>query len=867
MNKVLTCFPQKIGFIMSYDTTFEEGAFYDDELLQTFQISPMKAMLKLVGKDISKSNSLALEFLQKISHTYIESIAKTPNIEMTRVPQKNVELTTLLSNLPYFPGSEFINEQWCDELWEEMQTFITEELHVFKGTVEEYLDQYAHDIIVVGRVYFHLVENKDDEYPFAFLATYSSGKTGTSDISQVPLKNALIEFSADKDAMLNLLSAVTRAAEVSTFISNLLESGELLSPLRFTKEEAYELLKQSALLEECGIILRIPKWWRKKTNTLQTTISLGEKAPSYVGRDEILDINVSFMLDGEKLSELEIQSILAESEGLSFLKGKWVEVDREKLKLTLEMYEKAMEKAEHEGISLAQAMSLHNEFSEFDSAQWGTEITHGKWLEEVISKLSSPRKLEDIATPTTFKAQLRAYQQEGLNWLSYMEDIGFGALLADDMGLGKTVQILALLSSLQTRKKCRSLLIIPASLIHNWEAEAHKFAPTIKMSILHGTRDVFDGGASDIDVYVTTYAMAVKIEALQEIVWDVLILDEAQAIKNPGTKQTKAIKSLQAKMRIAMTGTPIENRLLDLWSLFDFINTGLLGTVKEFGVFAKGLAESVDGYGKIRKVVQPFILRRIKTDKQIIKDLPEKMETIRYTSLTKKQVVLYKKQVDEIKDKLENSEGIARKGLILASITKFKQICNHPDQFLGQTEFNPKNSGKFEQLQQICETIYQKRERVLIFTQYREMTEPIAKFLATIFEREGLVLHGGTSIKKRGELVERFCGEQYVPFMVLSLKAGGVGLNLTSANHVIHFDRWWNPAIENQATDRAFRIGQTQDVLVHKFVTTGTIEEKIAEMLENKQNLSNEIVAASGESWITEMSNEELINLMQLGGM
>jgi non-specific serine/threonine protein kinase len=361
--------------------------------------------------------------------------------------------------------------------------------------------------------------------------------------------------------------------------------------------------------------------------------------------------------------------------------------------------------------------------------------------------------------------------------------------------------------------------------------------------------------------------MVPRVERLLDVTWDLLILDEAQAIKNHGNKQTTAVKKLSAKSRIAMTGTPVENRLSDLWSVFDFLNKGLLGSQKEYASFTKNLKDTTAGYEKLRNAVSPFILRRLKTDKTIISDLPDKAEIKQYTTLTKKQIVLYNQLVEELGRVMEDPDvsGIHRKGIILGSIMKFKQICNHPDQYLGNTEYASKYSGKFEALSEICETVRDKRERVLVFTQFKEMTEPIANFLKIVFEREGLILHGGTPVKMRGSLVERFNSTEYVPFFVLSLKAGGIGLNLTGANHVVHFDRWWNPAVENQATDRAFRIGQQKNVCVHKFVTTGTIEEKIDIIIESKQKLASDVIAAtSGENWITEMSNQELFALFRL---
>ena len=323
---------------------------------------------------------------------------------------------------------------------------------------------------------------------------------------------------------------------------------------------------------------------------------------------------------------------------------------------------------------------------------------------------------------------------------------------------------------------------------------------------------------------------------------------------------------MPSRLRVAMTGTPIENSLGNLWSLFDFLNQGFLGSAKDFNTLVKSIEDHGQNYMPLKKIVSPFILRRLKTDRSIIDDLPDKLEVKEYPGLSKKQIGLYQSLVNDLEKKLKSSEGIERKGLVLASLMKFKQICNHPDQYLGLETYKKENSGKFETLEQICRTIYEKRERVLVFTQFKEMTEPLAEFLETIFGRPGLVLHGQTTVKRRNQMVEQFNGDAYVPFMVLSLKAGGVGLNLTAANHVVHFDRWWNPAVENQATDRAFRIGQTRKVIVHKFVTKGTIEEKIDAMIEEKQKLSGDILSAAGEKWITELNNEELMNLMRLGG-
>jgi len=449
--------------------------------------------------------------------------------------------------------------------------------------------------------------------------------------------------------------------------------------------------------------------------------------------------------------------------------------------------------------------------------------------------------------------------------------------LADDMGLGKTIQVLAFLHVIRPDfKKSKtsnraSLLVVPASLISNWENEIKRFAPAIKFHIAHPSAGSGKNGDLEgnnrlrtFDLVITTYTMVQKYKWLQSNTWNYIILDEAQAIKNPGTKQARAIKRLDAYNRIVMTGTPIENRLSDLWSLFDFLNPGLLGNTKEFRQFSKTLNHDHSGYTRLRKLISPYILRRLKSDKSVISDLPEKVEMKTYASLSTKQVLLYENMVQEIKRLMTETEGIQRKGLILSSLVKFKQICNHPDQYVGTGDYDEKESGKFLRLREICETIYEKREKVLVFTQFKEITGPLHDFLESIFQRSGLILHGSVPVGQRKKIVAQFQDENYVPFLVLSLKAGGFGLNLTEANHVIHFDRWWNPAVENQATDRAFRIGQKKNVLVHKFLVKGTLEERIDMMLDEKSRMSQDVIAGTGDQWITEMKNEELLEFFRL---
>lgn len=822
--------------------------------------------------------SPTMAFLHRLSEGFIQKIAKQPDMELSRenadLSLTPDELKEIRKIIPFGNGMAHVNDAWILGIWKRLTDVYQETVRFYPGSIATFLTERHAGINLAGRIFFHLVENEEDiKYPFAFLATYSTMPEDGKKALHTPLKNALQEYKNHQDRLLQLLSTVNRAADQSAFIANLVESGELFSPLKLTAQEAMVFLTEIPLYEEVGIMCRIPNWWRKKTNHLRLSLTVGEKEPAKVGMDAILSFKPNLLFGDAIISKEEILELLEESQGLALIKGKWVELNHDQLKAALAALSKAEILAQNKELTLAQAMRLElqpGELLGMKNTGIAVDVSTGDWLKKLKETMANPQILEGQKPEGSFRGELRPYQQIGVNWLKYMGDLTLGACLADDMGLGKTVQVITLLEHLRNHQKKRVLLILPASLIGNWKKEIMKFAPEISYHVLHGsvaTKNA-DEYLNDPDfLTITTYGMAVRVLALKKIYWDLIILDEAQAIKNPGTKRTKTIKELKAKARIAMTGTPIENRLSDLWSLFDFLNGGLLGNSKEFTRFTKGLKKDPTGYEKLKNLVNPFILRRLKTDASIISDLPEKIEIKEYPILKKKQMVLYQNLVKELKKNLEEAGGIQRKGLVLASIVKLKQICNHPDQYLGQDDYKRNYSGKFEMLENICETIYEKRERVIIFTQFREMTEPLSRFLEEIFHRPGLVIHGGTSVSKRTEFVETFNGEAYIPFMVLSLKAGGVGLNLTGANNVIHFDRWWNPAVENQATDRAFRIGQTKDVMVHKFITAGTIEEKIDKMIEEKNQLAGDIIQSIGEGWITELSNEQLLKLLSLGGV
>ncbi len=821
--------------------------------------------------------SPTLNFWHDFSKLFIEKLRLTENIDILRenisVPYDTFEFINLLSDAPFFQGSEYLNEDTLAYYWNSLLAYFKRKIKNFKGSVSEFFHNYVKDINLADKIFFHLVENaKGASTPFAFLATYSSGVSSEGRSEHKPLRNAITDYSERQDKLVELLGRVYSVADESRLIKNLLDTGELFYPLSFNADDAFEFLKETDLYEGKGILCRIPNWWRGARKGITISTTLGRSEQSKLSLKSMLDFRMHLTVAGEDLTEDEARNILASSNGLTLIKGKWVAVDKEKLGKTLDKWDK-LQKYIEDGFSFAEAMRLASGLDTIidEDDDINVEFGFGEWISSVLEKMRNPELIKEFNTGEHFKTELRKYQEQGLNWLGMLGSINMGACLADDMGLGKTIQIIALINCLKNSKKFKtSLLVVPASLIHNWISEFNRFSPDIKIGVAHSSgREYylvdtpFDNDVSKLDIVITTYGMVKSLEWLKNYQWNYLILDEAQAIKNPSTTQSKSIKSLKCENKIALTGTPIENNLVDLWSLFDFLNPGLLGNRKQF----VGLVKNSNGnFKKIRKLITPYILRRLKTDKKVISDLPDKIEMDVYSGITKKQAALYEDQLGILSDALDGSEGIERKGLVLSSLMKFKQICNHPSQYLGDESYNSNDSGKFIRLKEICETIKEKRERVLIFTQFKEIIKPLQEYLTGIFEKEGLSLHGGTAVKKRKELVEKFQSDTYYPFFILSLKAGGTGLNLTKANHVVHFDRWWNPAVENQATDRAFRIGQRKSVVVHKFICEGTFEEKIDKILKEKSILSENILADTSSSWITELSNKELVNIFSMGG-
>jgi SNF2 family DNA or RNA helicase len=671
-----------------------------------------------------------------------------------------------------------------------------------------------------------------------------------------------------------LLSELGRASRIFPELAPGLRTARP-SELTLDADGAYRFLSgTAAVLDEAGFGVLLPSWWDRRRKlglalSAYTPVDGVVSKAGKFGRDQLLKFRWELAVGDDTLTEDEI-AVLAETKApLIRLRGQWVAVDPDQLRRGLEFLERkpAGRKTVAEILALA---ASHPD--DIDTPLEVTAVRVDGWLGDLLGGAAA-QSLRPLEPPDGFTATLRPYQQRGLSWLAFLSSLGLGSCLGDDMGLGKTVQLLAVetLQRHQDPDAGPTLLLCPMSLVGNWQREAAKFAPGLRVYAHHGGARLHGDALREllehIDLIVSTYTTATRdIDELAGYEWNRVVLDEAQAVKNSLSRAAKAVRRLRAGHRVALTGTPMENRLAELWSIMDFLNPGLLGSSERFRTrYAIPIERhgSTEPAERLRAVTRPYILRRVKTDPAIIDDLPEKIEIKQYCQLTTEQASLYQAVVADMMDKIENTEGIERRGNVLAAMTKLKQVCNHPAQLLHDRSPVGRRSGKVIRLEEILEEILAEGDRVLCFTQFTEFAELLVPHLAASFGGDVAYLHGGTPKKRRDEMVARFQSGDGPPIFLLSLKAGGTGLNLTAANHVVHLDRWWNPAVENQATDRAFRIGQRRTVQVRKFICTGTLEEKIDEMIEEKKALAD-LVVTDGEGWLTELSTRDLREVFAL---
>ncbi len=638
------------------------------------------------------------------------------------------------------------------------------------------------------------------------------------------------------------------------------------------------LREGAPVLEEAGFGVLAPPWWRSAGTRLglrlkAKTRSAGGSSAKAIGLDGLCDVSWEVALGDDRLDLAELRALARLKQPLVRVRGQWVELRAGDIEAAIAAVGKRASATQMPAGEVLRAALGLMPTSDGDGALPVTEVEADGWLGDLLAG-AEDRRLQSLPTPDGFAGELRPYQERGLGWLAFLGDLGLGACLADDMGLGKTAQLLALLVDERDRTRRSAgptLVLCPMSLVGNWQRETERFAPDLSVYVHHGpdrlVGKVFTRQAKKADLVLSTYGLAARDQQLLATVpWRRLVLDEAQQIKNSAARTTQSVRAIPAERRIAMTGTPVENRLAELWSIMQFLNPGLLGSEKSFRErFAVPIERLGDDQAAahLRRITAPFVLRRLKTDRTIIADLPDKIEMKEFCTLTREQATLYQAVVDDMLDRIDYSEGMERRGLVLATMMKLKQVCNHPAHFLADGSALPGRSGKLTRLVEVLEEAVQEGDRALVFTQFTEMGDMLERYLRRHLACEVLWLHGGVPKKKRDAMVESFQGAAGPPVFLLSLKAGGTGLNLTAATHVVHFDRWWNPAVENQATDRAFRIGQRRNVQVRKFICGGTLEERIDAMIEAKRALAERIVGA-GEGWITEMSTEQLREVIAL---
>ena len=636
---------------------------------------------------------------------------------------------------------------------------------------------------------------------------------------------------------------------------------------------AYQFLtRESIALEEAGYGIILPAWWTRRGTKTKPTVRANVKTPQMQGGGGVslattLELNLEVALGDQVMTARELEALAQLKTPLVRLRGQWVELNASEIRAALDFWDRKGETTLKDVIRLAVGAGETPGGFDVDG------VAASGWVEDLLGQLTGRAEFQELEAPEGFCGTLRPYQQRGYSWLAFLRRWGLGACLADDMGLGKTVQTLAAIQ--QDRREGveePTLLVCPTSVLNNWLKEAARFTPDLPLMMHHGPgrkRDAeFVEAARQHAIVMASYGVLARdVGFMAEVPWRGIVLDEAQNIKNPATRQAWAARSLGAEYRVALTGTPVENHVGDLWSVMQFLNPGLLGTESEFkrNYFIPIQAERDEGAAqRLQRATGPFILRRLKTDRAVITDLPEKVETKEFCPLTREQATLYEAVLREAEQALEEAEGIERRGAILGTLTKLKQVCNHPRQLLGDNSAIAGRSGKLARLQDMLEEIIAVGDRALVFSQFAEMGGILQRHIQDTFGKEALFLHGGVSRRQRDRMVERFQDDKNgPPVFILSLRAGGTGLNLTAANHVFHYDRWWNPAVENQATDRAFRIGQTSNVQVHKFMCAGTLEERIDMMIEAKQATAERVVG-TGEGWLTELSNDELRDVLSL---
>ncbi len=775
--------------------------------------------------------------------------------------------------------------------WFESLDVALSELPARKGkTAEQWLSSLSEGWKQLGMLSLHLAENggdSADRAPFAFLATFVHQVSSDDKPRHMPLGLAARAYADDKAALLALLKPLQVAAEKCPFLQELISSGDIYKPCAWTPRQAYHFLCAVPDIEAAGIETRMVKLWKALPPKVELEVRMDtpEDAKSAAASNQglnihsLLNFSARAALGNCALSDEELEELMSGEDGLIRFRGEWVRLDARHLQELMAQWRNAIRM--HSGgipllVGLRYLLAKRRESIPELPEDEDVRLVAGENILRALERFHRSDEAVELQLPAALCATLRPYQREGVQFLARCTAGGFGACLADDMGLGKSIQVISWLSHLKAvgdLSAGAALIIAPASLLGNWQQELQKFAPQLSCRILHP--DVLSAADAQLlesdphgllqscDVALTSYGIATRSAALAGQELSAIVLDEAQAIKNADSQRSKAILRLSSPKRVALSGTPVENRMMELHSLFAFLNPGLLGSATQFRAMMKDieLKEKCD-YSGLRKLIRPFLLRRMKNDPQIAPDLPSKTECLHYCHLTPEQAQLYAREVERMQAIVAEPDPQVRMGLLLPILGHLKQICNHPAQYLGEPILDRSRSGKMVALEHLVRELVDAGEPCLVFSQYRSTMEALFELLSELYGCTGLMLHGGTAIAERQRLVEQFQQVDGPPFMVLSLKAAGTGLTLTRARHVIHFDRWWNPAVESQASDRAHRIGQQRPVFVHPLMSRGTIEQNIHKMLVRKKDLADGLLGQGFESMMYNMSADELMNLV-----
>ncbi len=771
------------------------------------------------------------------------------------------------------PDLEKLSGDAMARIWQRMREKVHEAMAETRLSLAAFMAQKDPSWGRIGTIVLKLDDVMEETArPFVLSTSYVDSITATKCVLTTPISVPIFGECRIPALRKHLYDLLRRATRCSGVIRRLVESQEIFSPCSLIPRDAHAFLRDVPAIEALGIEVALPRWWKDlKRPEIRVRTRVGSRAPTPIGSEARLDLDTAYVVGEHALTEAEWRQIIrADDDCLFYSGGEWVEIIRDRIEAARRASRHVQELHAQGGVTYAQALELTavrlpgDEPSTSAAPVSAATFEPGPWLDSAHSAIERRELRRGMEPGVRLRGDLFGYQRQGIAWLSTLMEVGAGACLADDMGLGKTMQVIALIVVLLRRQVAGPhLIVMPASLLNNWQREFERFAPTVEVGVVHGGAS--DTGAAIPYVTLTSYGTLLRRPALQERPWGLVVLDEAQEIKNPDTQVAQTVKRLATRMRVCLTGTPIENHVLDLWSIMDFLNPGLLGSESEFRAWFGEHCQGVDGLAPLRRRVRPFMLRRLKTDPAVALDLPSKVEMTVYCGMTALQAALYGQTYAAMRAEFEAADSRTRQGIAFKVLIRLKQICDHPGIVLDQ-DYDPGSSGKFIRLKELATSIAASGDKMLVFTQYQVMVAPIAEHLENVFAHAGAVLDGTTPVKKRQAIVADFQRDDGPPFLVLTFGVGGTGYTLTAASHVVFFDRWWNPAVENQAMDRAFRIGQTKGVVVHKFVCRGTLEERIDALISRKHEMVKGLFGGDDgdDSELSKLSAEELLSLFAL---